>query len=97
MGASIFCADAEADTQFTIFDLSALKKQCLILAHKAENIVDCVALRACTIRRLGGQRQGRLEYELYCIVAAAQWLDMGYRHAEQSLSNRRLFGTLPRW
>jgi len=30
MGASICCAEAEADTQFTIFDLSALKKQCLI-------------------------------------------------------------------
>jgi hypothetical protein len=29
MGASICCAEAEADTQFTIFDLSALKKQCL--------------------------------------------------------------------
>ena len=26
MGASICCAEAEADTQFTIFDLSALKK-----------------------------------------------------------------------
>jgi MFS family permease len=32
MGASICCADAEADTQFTIFDLSALKKQCLIFS-----------------------------------------------------------------
>jgi hypothetical protein len=31
MGASICCAEAEADTQFTIFDLSALKKKCLIL------------------------------------------------------------------
>jgi len=31
MGASICCAEDEADTQFTIFDLSALKKQCLIL------------------------------------------------------------------
>jgi hypothetical protein len=30
MGASICCAEAEADTQFTIFDLSALKKQYLI-------------------------------------------------------------------
>jgi hypothetical protein len=30
MGASICCAEAEADTQFTILDLSALKKQCLI-------------------------------------------------------------------
>jgi hypothetical protein len=30
MGASICCAEAEADTQFTIFDLSALKKKCLI-------------------------------------------------------------------
>jgi hypothetical protein len=27
MGASTCCAEAEADTQFTIFDLSALKKQ----------------------------------------------------------------------
>ena len=32
MGASTCCAEAEADTQFTIFDLSALKKQCLILS-----------------------------------------------------------------
>jgi hypothetical protein len=30
MGASICWAAYEADTQFTIFDLSALKKQCLI-------------------------------------------------------------------
>jgi hypothetical protein len=30
MGDSIYWAAAEADTQFTIFDLSALKKQCLI-------------------------------------------------------------------
>ena len=30
MGASICWAAAKADTQFTIFDLSALKKQCLI-------------------------------------------------------------------
>jgi hypothetical protein len=34
MGASICCADAEADTQFTIFDLSALKKQCLSAPSK---------------------------------------------------------------
>jgi hypothetical protein len=31
MGASICCAEDEADTQFTIFGLSALKKQWLIL------------------------------------------------------------------
>jgi mRNA interferase MazF len=30
MGASICWAAYEADTQFTLFDLSALKKQCLI-------------------------------------------------------------------
>jgi hypothetical protein len=30
MGASIYCAEAEAYTQFTIFDLPKLKKQCLI-------------------------------------------------------------------
>jgi len=30
MGALICCAEAEAYTQFTIFALSALKKQCLI-------------------------------------------------------------------
>jgi len=30
MGASICWATAETDTQFTIFDSSALKKQCLI-------------------------------------------------------------------
>jgi len=30
MGASTCCAEAEPDTQFTVFDLSALKKQCLI-------------------------------------------------------------------
>jgi len=30
MGASICWAAAEADTQFIIFDLSALKKQCFI-------------------------------------------------------------------
>ena len=30
MGASIFWATAKADTQFTILDLSAFKKQCLI-------------------------------------------------------------------
>ena len=29
-GASTCCAEAEPDTQFTVFDLSALKKQCLI-------------------------------------------------------------------
>ena len=34
MGASICCAEAEADTQFTIFDLSALKKQCLSAPSK---------------------------------------------------------------
>ena len=31
MGASICCAEAEADTQFTIFDLSALKRNVLSL------------------------------------------------------------------
>jgi hypothetical protein len=31
MGASICCAEDEAVTQFTVFDLSALKKQYLIL------------------------------------------------------------------
>jgi hypothetical protein len=31
MGASISWAEAETDTQFTIFDSSVLKKQCLIL------------------------------------------------------------------
>jgi hypothetical protein len=30
MDASICCAEAEAYTQFTIFDLPKLKKQCLI-------------------------------------------------------------------
>jgi hypothetical protein len=30
MGASICCEEAEANTQFTIFDLPELKKQCLI-------------------------------------------------------------------
>ena len=38
--ASICCAEAEADTQFTIFNLSALKKQCLIskgLANEHEH------------------------------------------------------------
>jgi hypothetical protein len=30
MGASTCCAEAEADTQFTIFAWCALKKQCLI-------------------------------------------------------------------
>jgi len=30
MGASTCCAEAEPDTRFTVFDLSALKKQCLI-------------------------------------------------------------------
>ena len=34
MGASIWWAAYEADTQFTIFDLSALKKQCLIFTNK---------------------------------------------------------------
>jgi hypothetical protein len=34
MGASICCAEAEADTQFTIFDLSASKKQCLSAPSK---------------------------------------------------------------
>jgi hypothetical protein len=33
MGASICCAVAEADTQFTIFALSALKKQYLIFCY----------------------------------------------------------------
>ena len=37
MGASICCAVAEADTQFTIFALSAMKKQCLIF-NEAMNI-----------------------------------------------------------
>jgi len=32
MGASICWTAKKADTQFTIFDLSALKKQCLISA-----------------------------------------------------------------
>jgi hypothetical protein len=34
MGASICCAEAEIDTQFTIFDLSALKKQYLSAPSK---------------------------------------------------------------
>ena len=38
MGASIYCAEAEVYKQFTIFDLSALKKQCLI--YNAEGDLD---------------------------------------------------------
>jgi hypothetical protein len=34
MGASIYCAEAEAYTQFTIFDLPKLKKQCLSAPSK---------------------------------------------------------------
>jgi hypothetical protein len=33
MSASICCAEAEVDTQFTILALSALKKQCLIFKY----------------------------------------------------------------
>jgi hypothetical protein len=36
MGASICWATAETDTQFTIFDSSALKKQCLIFLFDCE-------------------------------------------------------------
>ena len=36
MGASICCAVTEADTQFTIFALSALKKQYLIFLSLSE-------------------------------------------------------------
>ncbi len=39
MGASICCTVDEVDTQFTIFALSALKKQCLIF-NEAMNIHD---------------------------------------------------------
>jgi hypothetical protein len=37
MGASICCAEAEAYTQFTIFDLPKLKKQCLIFNNVNES------------------------------------------------------------
>jgi len=39
MGASICCAEAGADTQFIIFDLSALKKQCLIPKIMLPNVM----------------------------------------------------------
>ena len=42
MGASTCCAEAEPDTQFTVFDLSALKKQCLI--SEATGVADPVAI-----------------------------------------------------
>jgi len=46
MGASTCCAEAEADTQLTIFDLSALKKQCLILLSKGPLTVPSIIRRA---------------------------------------------------
>jgi hypothetical protein len=39
MGDSTSCAEAEADTKLTLFDLSALKKQCSILYTYIEILI----------------------------------------------------------
>ena len=74
MGASICCAEAEADTQFTIFDLSALKKQCLIFGFKE-------VIRPDHGRMIWGE-QGKAGYCLYDRALGATYL-MGLWEALQ--------------